>query len=149
MFGDFVFAVLGVLVANHVSRAVWLFIFTSIFKLAWLIFSHNMIMKIAIRLTSRRSQPPLALSVPLSRFTSRVGGGSAFFVRPHRVSGFCRAVIRCGVRVSSQIEMSKLSAVSLGLARAWFERAGKCGASGFMSVMIRQDLFGIDDVDVA
>jgi hypothetical protein len=26
--------------------------------------------------------PPLALSVPLSRFTSRVGGGSAFFVRP-------------------------------------------------------------------
>jgi hypothetical protein len=33
------------------------------------------------RLTSRRSQPPLALAVPLSRFTSRVGGGSAFFVR--------------------------------------------------------------------
>jgi hypothetical protein len=33
-------------------------------------------------LTSRRSQPPLALAVPLSRFTSRVGGGSAFYVRP-------------------------------------------------------------------
>src|ERR1035437_10983251 len=33
------------------------------------------------RLTSRRSQPPLALAVPLSRFTSRVGGGSAFYVR--------------------------------------------------------------------
>ena len=32
-------------------------------------------------LTSRRSQPPLALAVPLSRFTSRVGGGSAFYVR--------------------------------------------------------------------
>ena len=32
--------------------------------------------------SSRRSQPPLALAVPLSRFTSRVGGGSAFFVRP-------------------------------------------------------------------
>jgi len=32
---------------------------------------------------SRRSQPPLALAVPLSRFTSRVGGGSAFYVRPH------------------------------------------------------------------
>ena len=32
-------------------------------------------------LTSRRSQPPLALSVPLSRLTSRVGGGSAFYVR--------------------------------------------------------------------
>jgi len=29
---------------------------------------------------SRRSQPPLALAVPLSRFTSRVGVGSAFFV---------------------------------------------------------------------
>jgi hypothetical protein len=27
--------------------------------------------------TSRRSQPPLAQSVPLSRFASRVGGGSA------------------------------------------------------------------------
>ena len=35
-------------------------------------------------LTSRRSQSPLALSVPLSRFTPRVGGGSAFFVRRHR-----------------------------------------------------------------
>ena len=29
----------------------------------------------------RRRQPPLARSVPLSRFTSRVGGGSAFYVR--------------------------------------------------------------------
>jgi hypothetical protein len=28
-------------------------------------------------------RPPLALSVPLSRFTSRVGGGSAFVVRHH------------------------------------------------------------------
>src|ERR1035437_6548790 len=37
-----------------------------------------------MRLTSRRSQPPLALAVPLSRFTSRVGGGSAFFVRHSR-----------------------------------------------------------------
>ena len=27
----------------------------------------------------------MALAVPLSRFTSRVGGGSAFFVRPHCV----------------------------------------------------------------
>src|SRR5260221_8830888 len=34
------------------------------------------------RLTaSRRSQPPLAPTVPLSRLTSRRGGGSAFFVR--------------------------------------------------------------------
>jgi len=29
---------------------------------------------------SRRRQPPLALAVPLSRFTPRVGGGSAFYV---------------------------------------------------------------------
>ena len=31
--------------------------------------------------TQQLTQPPLALSVPLSRFTSRIGGGSAFFVR--------------------------------------------------------------------
>src|SRR5271154_4973112 len=31
--------------------------------------------------TQQRAQPPLALAVPLSRFTSRVGGGSAFYVR--------------------------------------------------------------------
>src|SRR5471030_505638 len=31
--------------------------------------------------TQQPTQPPLALAVPLSRFTSRVGGGSAFFVR--------------------------------------------------------------------
>jgi len=30
---------------------------------------------------NKSPEPPLALSVPLSRFTSRVGGGSAFFVR--------------------------------------------------------------------
>jgi hypothetical protein len=33
--------------------------------------------KMSFHTGSRRSQPPLALSVPLSRFTSRVGGGSA------------------------------------------------------------------------
>jgi hypothetical protein len=42
-------------------------------------------------LTSRRSQPPLALSVPLARFTSQVGGGSAFFVRPHIAMKITRA----------------------------------------------------------
>jgi hypothetical protein len=30
--------------------------------------------------TQQLTQPPLALSVPLSRLTSPVGGGSAFFV---------------------------------------------------------------------
>ena len=33
--------------------------------------------------TQQLTQPPLALSVPLSRFASQVGGGSAFFVRSH------------------------------------------------------------------
>src|ERR1039457_7300691 len=33
--------------------------------------------------SQQRSQPPLALAVPLSRFPSRVGGGSAFYVRHH------------------------------------------------------------------
>ena len=28
----------------------------------------------------------MALAVPLSRFTSQVGGGSAFYVRPHHTS---------------------------------------------------------------
>ena len=42
--------------------------------------------KITSRLTSRRSQPPLALSVPLTRFTSQVGGGSAFYVRHQHTS---------------------------------------------------------------
>ena len=31
--------------------------------------------------TQQLTQPPLALAVPLSRFTSQVGGGSAFYVR--------------------------------------------------------------------
>jgi hypothetical protein len=33
--------------------------------------------------SQQQTQPPLVLAVPLSRFTPRVGGGSAFFVRPH------------------------------------------------------------------
>jgi hypothetical protein len=33
--------------------------------------------------TQQRAQPPLALAVPLSRFASRVGDGSAFIVRRH------------------------------------------------------------------
>ena len=55
-------------------------------------------------------------------------------VRPHRVSGFFRGVFRCGVRVRSQIAMSKISEVSLGLARAGFARrasAARPGARAF------------------
>ena len=32
--------------------------------------------------TQQLTQPPLALAVPLSRFASQVGGGSAFYVGP-------------------------------------------------------------------
>jgi hypothetical protein len=59
----------------------------------------------------------LALSVPLSRSTSRVGGGSAFFVRPRGGFGFYFAGL-AGEDSSSSIWMSKISAVRLGLARA-------------------------------
>jgi hypothetical protein len=62
------------------------------------------------RSLSRRSQPPLALSVPLSRFTSRVGGGSAFFVRHHRTSHnkhkqipMKKQVVRISILQSSKI----------------------------------------------
>jgi len=34
--------------------------------------------------TQQLTQPPLALSVPLLRLTSPVGGGSAFYVRPYQ-----------------------------------------------------------------
>jgi len=51
-----------------------------------------------------KSPEPLALSVPLSRFTSRVGGGSAFYVRPSfdhenkitRYSTYHHSVLACG-----------------------------------------------------
>jgi hypothetical protein len=38
----------------------------------------------------------LALSVPLSRFTSQVGGGSAFFVRQQASRRFCSGIFRGG-----------------------------------------------------
>jgi hypothetical protein len=47
----------------------------------WSVLFLCFVCQIVRSLTSRRSQPPLALAVPLSRFTSRVGGGSAFYVR--------------------------------------------------------------------
>ena len=43
-----------------------------------------------------------------------------------------------------RLEMSKILAVRLGLARAGFERRTSAAACRFMSVMIRQCLFGID-----
>ena len=43
----------------------------------------------------------MALSVPLSRFTPRVGGGSAFFVRPtSRVMKYRAICPSCGMRFS-------------------------------------------------
>ncbi len=62
----------------------------------------------------------MALAVPLSRFTPRVGGGSAFYVRPRDTFGIELAGL-AGDDLSSLILMSQISAVSLGLARAGFE----------------------------
>ena len=52
----------------------------------------------------------MALSVPLSRFTSRVGGGSAFFVRPMKtilpslfIALFCITVARAAERPMAEI----------------------------------------------
>ena len=59
---------------------------------------------------SRRSQPPLARSVPLSRFAPRVGGGSAFYVRrPMRIALFILlfvAVVAFATQASRQAGLS-------------------------------------------
>jgi hypothetical protein len=39
-------------------------------------------------MSRRRNQPPLVFAVPLSRFTSRVGGNSAFYVRLSKLPDF-------------------------------------------------------------
>src|ERR1700759_1549317 len=77
----------------------------------------------------------MALAVPLSRFTPRVGGGSAFFVRAHRMHdaitvtvlllllywGFC-----CGIYYLTALAfvwmMSKLVVIPKGWKRrlVWF-----------------------------
>jgi hypothetical protein len=58
----------------------------------------------------------MALSVPLSRSTLRVGGGSAFYVRPRAFLDFTLLVWLAKIRAVSFL-MSKVSAV---LARAGF-----------------------------
>jgi hypothetical protein len=76
----------------------------------------------------------MALSVPLSRSTLRVGGGSAFFVRHQDRFKIFRAGW-FGEDLSSLIQMSKLSAVSrIQLAPVY--AASKCGAAGCVSVGI-------------
>src|ERR1039458_8970262 len=64
------------------------------------------------RLTSRWSQPPLALSVPPSRFTSRVGGGSTFYVRrqpddvgQHSSTSFMKKSMAVGLLISIGIAL--------------------------------------------
>ena len=59
----------------------------------------------------------MALSVPLSRSALRVGGGSAFYVRPRDDFGFYFAGL-AGEDSGSSIQMSKISAVRLSSARA-------------------------------
>jgi hypothetical protein len=58
----------------------------------------------------------MALSVPLSRSKLRVGGGSAFYVRPQAFLDFTLLVWLAKIRAVSFL-MSKVSAV---LARAGF-----------------------------
>jgi hypothetical protein len=77
----------------------------------------------------------LALSVPLSRFTSQVGGGSAFFVRHQDRFKIFRAGW-FGEDLSSLIWMSKLSEVSQDSARAGLMRR----ASAALVVGERLDL---------
>jgi hypothetical protein len=60
----------------------------------------------------------LALSVPLSRFTSRVGGGSAFFVR-HQASADFLAVDLSGD--FGDVEAAE-DAVRFHCERFWFEK---------------------------
>ena len=69
----------------------------------------------------------MALSVPLSRFTSRVGGGSAFFVRPHytfmkklAIIGLSVAiVVACILLFWQHAKISKDRDFSQKLAGAW------------------------------
>jgi hypothetical protein len=81
-------------------------------------------------LTSRRSQPPLALAVPLSRFTSRVGGGSAFFVR-HQA-----AADGLAVDLSLDFGLRKLQTfwMVFGKARAGFVRQASAEPFGLRSL---------------
>ena len=59
----------------------------------------------------------MALSVPLSRSTLRVGGGSAFFVRPRAFLDFTLLVWLAKIR-AVRVEMRRYSAVRLSSARA-------------------------------
>ena len=77
-------------------------------------------------LTSRRSQPPLALAVPLSRFTPRVGGGSAFFVRPLSMPSLFLMVLGDDLIPKSSARLSIYDHRSAGAEvsrRALFQRA--------------------------
>jgi hypothetical protein len=63
----------------------------------------------------------LALAVPLSRFTSRVGGGSAFFVRPHHITHIMKAN-KHTIRLFGVVGVfGILSWVTTGTAKGWFE----------------------------
>ena len=69
----------------------------------------------------------MALAVPLSRFTSPVGGGSAFFVRQQVSRRFYRGIFRSGGFGGSDwlaeiFAMRKLPVVRLVSARAGFKR---------------------------
>jgi len=64
----------------------------------------------------------LALFVPLSRFTPRVGGGSAFFVRQHTMTHIIKSdrwlgygALICAIAVIISVSNAKLPAGQAGL----------------------------------
>src|ERR1035437_3484889 len=84
--------------------------------------------KMSFHTGSRRSQPPLAALVPPSRFTSRVGGGSAFYVRRLALcafiisllspqSGFCSVGVKLNPQAHPQMHCPYLT--QSHHARAW------------------------------
>ncbi len=82
------------------------------------------------RLTSRRSQPPLALLFPdQSGFTPRVGGGSAFYVRHH-----CAPQNLCHSNYTSSFRTRRFRAVMLGSKRL--------GRQAFLRSLSRRLTFG-------
>ena len=102
-------------------------------------------MGISCGLTSRRSQPPLALAVPLSRFASQVGGGSAFYVRPTRAMRYFITLILlfavcagCRSRPTAADWRARLHTVTLEdgvsqheafiVGRCYFAKHVRCGA---------------------
>jgi hypothetical protein len=71
--------------------------------------------------TQQQTQPPLALAVPLSRFTSRVGGGSALVVRRflHHDVWLILGLVSLGVGVVVGLLFRGVKAIVIGAIVPW------------------------------